>query len=169
MLQGIGVGGEWGGSVLLAMEWSRHHGQRGLVASWPQFGVPCGLFLANLAVLAFSQAAVTSASCQKRKWHRRPICTWSAWSVPRSILRSGLSISSCALPSDRLLRTFVRHRGSRDGSSCRARIHRTGSEVPAEKRMPSCVPYVRPCARGGRNCASIQPISNNDKNQAALH
>src|SRR5271163_1519330 len=53
-LQGIGVGGEWGGSVLLAMEWSRTHGQRGLVASWPQFGVPCGLFLANLAVLAFS-------------------------------------------------------------------------------------------------------------------
>jgi metabolite-proton symporter len=54
MIQGIGVGGEWGGSVLLAMEWSRHHGQRGLVASWPQFGVPCGLFLANLSVLAFS-------------------------------------------------------------------------------------------------------------------
>src|SRR5271168_2389969 len=53
-IQGIGVGGEWGGSVLLAMEWSRTHGQRGLVASWPQFGVPCGLFLANLAVLAFS-------------------------------------------------------------------------------------------------------------------
>ena len=55
IIQGIGVGGEWGGSVLLAMEWSRTHGQRGLVASWPQFGVPCGLFLANLAVLAFSQ------------------------------------------------------------------------------------------------------------------
>jgi metabolite-proton symporter len=54
MIQGIGVGGEWGGSVLLAMEWSRTHNQRGLVASWPQFGVPCGLLLANLAVLAFS-------------------------------------------------------------------------------------------------------------------
>jgi metabolite-proton symporter len=54
MIQGIGVGGEWGGSVLLAMEWSRTHGQRGLVASWPQFGVPCGLFLANLSILAFS-------------------------------------------------------------------------------------------------------------------
>src|SRR5580693_926259 len=53
-IQGIGVGGEWGGSVLLAMEWSRTHGQRGLVASWPQFGVPAGLFLANIAVLAFS-------------------------------------------------------------------------------------------------------------------
>ncbi len=54
MLQGIGVGGEWGGSVLLAMEWSRHHHERGLMASWPQFGVPCGLFLSNLAVLGFS-------------------------------------------------------------------------------------------------------------------
>ena len=54
MIQGIGVGGEWGGSVLLAMEWSRTHGHRGLVASWPQFGVPCGLFLSNLAVLVFS-------------------------------------------------------------------------------------------------------------------
>jgi len=55
VFQGIGVGGEWGGSVLLAMEWSRTHGQRGLVASWPQFGVPCGLFLSNLAILAFSE------------------------------------------------------------------------------------------------------------------
>src|SRR5207302_10949707 len=53
-IQGIGVGGEWGGSVLLAMEWSRHHGQRGLVAAWPQFGVPCGLFLSNLTILAIS-------------------------------------------------------------------------------------------------------------------
>jgi MFS family permease len=35
------------------MERSRQH-QRGLVASWPQFGVPAGLFLANLAILAFS-------------------------------------------------------------------------------------------------------------------
>src|SRR5215469_9758562 len=54
-LQGIGVGGEWGGSVLISMEWARHSGQRGLVASWPQFGVPAGLFLGNLVFLAFSQ------------------------------------------------------------------------------------------------------------------
>lgn len=54
-IQGIGVGGEWGGSVLMSMEWARTNHSRGLVASWPQFGVPCGLFLANLAVLAFSQ------------------------------------------------------------------------------------------------------------------
>src|SRR5256714_3622862 len=54
-IQGVGVGGEWGGSVLLAMEWSRTNHSRGFIASWPQFGVPCGLFLANLAVLSFSQ------------------------------------------------------------------------------------------------------------------
>jgi metabolite-proton symporter len=54
MIQGIGVGGEWGGSVLLAMEWSRHSNERGLIASWPQFGVPCGLFLSNLVILAMS-------------------------------------------------------------------------------------------------------------------
>jgi len=53
VIQGIGVGGEWGGSVLIAMEWSRNK-SRGLIASWPQFGVPFGLFLANLAVLVFS-------------------------------------------------------------------------------------------------------------------
>jgi MFS family permease len=56
-IQGVGVGGEWGGSVLLAMEWSKSHGNRGFIASWPQFGVPCGLFLSNLAVLIFSQAS----------------------------------------------------------------------------------------------------------------
>ena len=56
-IQGIGVGGEWGGSVLLSMEWARSHSSRGFIASWPQFGVPCGLFLANLAVLAMSHIA----------------------------------------------------------------------------------------------------------------
>jgi MFS family permease len=54
LVQGIGVGGEWGGSVLMSMEWARGNHNRGLIASWPQFGVPSGLFLANLVVLAFS-------------------------------------------------------------------------------------------------------------------
>lgn len=52
--QGVGVGGEWGGSVLLSMEWGHSGGRRGFLASWPQFGVPVGLFLANLAVSIFS-------------------------------------------------------------------------------------------------------------------
>jgi metabolite-proton symporter len=53
-IQGVGVGGEWGGSVLLSMEWAQTSSHRGFIASWPQFGVPCGLFLANLAFLGFS-------------------------------------------------------------------------------------------------------------------
>jgi metabolite-proton symporter len=52
--QGIGVGGEWGGSVLLSMEWGARTGRRGFIASWPQFGVPVGLLLSNgiLALVA---------------------------------------------------------------------------------------------------------------------
>jgi len=53
-VQGVGVGGEWGGSVLLAMEWAQSNEHRGFIAAWPQFGVPAGLFLANLAVLGSS-------------------------------------------------------------------------------------------------------------------
>jgi MFS family permease len=54
LIQGIGVGGEWGGSVLLAMEWAQTTKNRGFLAAWPQFGGPAGLFLANVAVLFFS-------------------------------------------------------------------------------------------------------------------
>jgi MFS family permease len=68
-LQGIGVGGEWGGSVLLAMEWSRTQNQRGLVASWPQFGVPCGLLLSTAAVTIFSS------------WAGADFLTWG-WRIP---------------------------------------------------------------------------------------
>jgi len=54
-VQGIGVGGEWGGSVLLAMEWGRTDKYRGFIASMPQLGVPVGLFLATMVVLLFSK------------------------------------------------------------------------------------------------------------------
>ncbi|TMC62327.1 MAG: MHS family MFS transporter [Chloroflexota bacterium] len=56
-VQGVGVGGEWGGSVLMSMEWGHRGGRRGLMASWPQFGVPVGLFLANGAMLVMSNIA----------------------------------------------------------------------------------------------------------------
>jgi MFS family permease len=49
VLQGIAVGGEWGGSVLLAAEWAGK-GQRGFAASWPQWGAPVGLLLSYGAV-----------------------------------------------------------------------------------------------------------------------
>ena len=69
MIQGIGVGGEWGGSVLISMEWARTHHNRGFIASWPQFGVPMGLFLSNLAILAFSS------------WSGDAFMTWG-WRIP---------------------------------------------------------------------------------------
>ncbi|MFZ2007827.1 MAG: MFS transporter [Stellaceae bacterium] len=57
MIQGIGVGGEWGGSVLFSMEWARTTKHRGFITSWPQFGGPAGLLLANVAVLIGSAIA----------------------------------------------------------------------------------------------------------------
>ena len=53
-IQGLGIGGEWGGATLIAMEWARTNADRGFITSWPQWGGPAGLFFANLAVLAFS-------------------------------------------------------------------------------------------------------------------
>ncbi|MBW7642689.1 MFS transporter [Geobacillus thermoleovorans] len=47
LIQGIGVGGEWGGAILIAMEWEEGK-RRGLMASLPQMGVPFGLLSSSL-------------------------------------------------------------------------------------------------------------------------
>ncbi len=52
-IQGFGVGGEWGGAVLMAVEHG-HRGRRGLYASWVQAGVPAGLLLATAVYYLFS-------------------------------------------------------------------------------------------------------------------
>ena len=44
VLQGIGIGGEWGGAVLMAVEHAPA-GRRGFYGSYPQIGVPAGLML----------------------------------------------------------------------------------------------------------------------------
>lgn len=49
MLQGIGLGGEWGGAAILTFEHAPA-GQRGRMSSWPQTGVPLGLLLSTIAV-----------------------------------------------------------------------------------------------------------------------
>jgi MFS family permease len=56
--QGLGVGGEWGGSVLLAMEYG-HGRHRGFWASWPQMGVPIGLILSTIVVNIVQSSAGT--------------------------------------------------------------------------------------------------------------
>src|SRR5215470_7444456 len=44
--QGFGVGGEWGGAVLMAVEHAPERA-RGFYGSWPQIGVPAGLLLST--------------------------------------------------------------------------------------------------------------------------
>src|SRR6478609_131266 len=53
-IQGVGLGGEWGGATLMAMEWAKTNAHRGFITSWPQWGGPAGLFVANIMVLLFS-------------------------------------------------------------------------------------------------------------------
>lgn len=67
--QGIGVGGEWGGSVLMAMEWGSRK-RKGFLGSWPQFGVPIGLVLSN----GITAATVTLAG-------ETAFASW-AWRIP---------------------------------------------------------------------------------------
>jgi MFS family permease len=62
VVQGIAVGGEWSGSVLLSMEWGKQR-RRGLMASWPQAGVPIGLLLGTgmMTAIALSSEAAFKA------------------------------------------------------------------------------------------------------------
>ena len=65
-LQGLGLGGEWGGAVLMTLE-SGDDRRRGLNASWPQVGVPIGLLLAN-GVLSLMGALTTDAAFLSWGW-----------------------------------------------------------------------------------------------------
>jgi MHS family shikimate/dehydroshikimate transporter-like MFS transporter len=65
-LQGLGVGGEWGGAVLFAMEYG-HRGRRGFYASWPQAGVPLGLLLST-GVVALCQGSFGEAEFLASGW-----------------------------------------------------------------------------------------------------
>lgn len=53
IVQGFGVGGEWGGAVLMAVEHAPPN-QRGYYGSWPQIGVPAGLLLSTAVFTYFS-------------------------------------------------------------------------------------------------------------------
>ncbi|HEU4695040.1 MAG TPA: MFS transporter [Vicinamibacterales bacterium] len=52
--QGFGVGGEWGGAVLMAVEHAPP-GKRGYYGSWPQVGVPAGLVLSTAVFAVFAR------------------------------------------------------------------------------------------------------------------
>ena len=70
--QGLGVGGEWGGSVLLALEYG-HRRNRGFWASWPQMGVPVGLIASTIIVNIIQSASGPNFGS----------ATWNAgWRIP---------------------------------------------------------------------------------------
>jgi MFS transporter, MHS family, shikimate and dehydroshikimate transport protein len=65
-VQGIGVGGEWGGAVLMAVEHAPK-GKRGLFGSFPQMGVPAGLAISTL-VFTLMQNVTTDAQFLAWGW-----------------------------------------------------------------------------------------------------
>ncbi len=64
--QGIGVGGEWGGAVLMSVEHAPK-GRRGFFGSWAQMGVPAGLLLST-GVFALVQAMTSEAAFMSWGW-----------------------------------------------------------------------------------------------------
>ncbi|MEV7415057.1 MFS transporter [Streptomyces sp. NPDC089919] len=72
-LQGFGVGGEWGGAVLLTAEHAPE-GRRGLWSGFPQLGPPVGFLLANGVMLGVS---TTLSEEQFRSWGWR-VPFWAA-------------------------------------------------------------------------------------------
>jgi len=66
LLQGIGVGGEWGGAVLMSVEHAPK-GKRGLFGSFPQMGVPAGLLLSTV-VFTVMQATTSEAAFMSWGW-----------------------------------------------------------------------------------------------------
>jgi metabolite-proton symporter len=65
-IQGLGLGGEWGGAVLMSLEHGKPE-QRGLAASWPQVGVPMGNLLAT-AVLGLMSLTLSEDAFLSWGW-----------------------------------------------------------------------------------------------------
>jgi MFS transporter, MHS family, shikimate and dehydroshikimate transport protein len=65
-MQGIGVGGEWGGAVLMSVEHAPD-GKRGFFGSWPQMGVPAGLLLST-TVFAVVRGVTDDATFSAWAW-----------------------------------------------------------------------------------------------------
>ncbi|MGH3414577.1 MAG: MFS transporter [Marmoricola sp.] len=73
VLQGVAVGGEWSGSVLLAMEWGDQK-KRGLMGSFPQLGVASGLILGT-GFLTILGNVTTDAQFQSWGWRIPFLCS----------------------------------------------------------------------------------------------
>ncbi|GAA2086227.1 MFS transporter [Streptomyces albiaxialis] len=66
IVQGIGIGGEWGGAVLMSVEHAPE-GRKGFFGSWPQIGVPAGLMLGT-GVFALLSSTLSSEQFLSWGW-----------------------------------------------------------------------------------------------------
>lgn len=96
-LQGLGLGGEWGGAVLLTAEHAPAE-RRALWASFPQIGPAVGFLLANGVMLALS-ASLTEAQFASWGW-RVPFWAAGVLAVAGLWLRSSLAESPSFLEID---------------------------------------------------------------------
>ncbi|MFH8898856.1 MFS transporter [Streptomyces coeruleorubidus] len=96
-LQGLGLGGEWGGAVLLTVEHAPA-GRRGLWSSFPQVGPALGFLLANGVVLGLS-ATLSEAQFASWGW-RVPFWAAGVLAVVGLWLRSSLTESPGFLQID---------------------------------------------------------------------
>jgi MFS family permease len=67
ILQGLAVGGQWGGGILLAAEYATTE-KRGFYASLPQLGILVGLFLGNVLFLMQRSKAKNPVSYRREEW-----------------------------------------------------------------------------------------------------
>ena len=116
-VQGIGVGGEWGGAVLMAVEHSRP-GKRGFHGSWAQMGVPAGLLLSTFVF------AITSTRLSEAEF-----LAWG-WRIP--FLSSVLLIAVGLLIRLRLLETPVFQELKREAEPPRAPLLEVLQRHPRE-------------------------------------
>ena len=129
LVQGVAVGGEWGGSVLMSMEWGSKK-RRGFMASWPQLGVPIGLLLSTAMVQLMS--ATTGPDFE----------TWG-WRVPflASIVLVGVGL-------------YVRLRVLESPAFAEVKQTQAVRKLPGHRGVPSSVagdPHLRlrPDVRAG--------------------
>ncbi|WP_026931443.1 MFS transporter [Glycomyces tenuis] len=122
-VQGLSLGGEWGGAVLLSMEHSsRRHW--GLAAAWVQFGVPAGN-IAAVGVLAFTGLVLSDEAFATWGW-RLPFLVSAAlalvglW-IRRNIAESPMFTHQRERPENPLSEVFRTHRRALTASFC-ARI-----------------------------------------------
>ena len=101
-IQGLGIGGEWGGATLMAMEWARTNAHRGFITSWTQWGGPAGFFFATWRCWLSARSPAINSSPGAGASRSGSRSSWSG---------SG-SISASAYSRHRFLGEFWKNAGS---------------------------------------------------------